>query len=93
MVSTAKEPLPRVEMKCSVAFHSLHFEDTLSFSSYLSSYFEHITRPGSGRNTKKQVPHHSLACRKSTIVRPTRLILGKIMGCEVYVSAADTAGV
>ena len=80
-------------MKCSVAFHSLYFEDMLSFSSSLSSYFEHITRPGSGRNTKKQIPHHSMACRKNVVVGPIRLIQRTIMGCKVHMSTADIAGV
>lgn len=89
----SKEALPKVEMKCSVAFGSLYFEDMLSFNSSLSSCFGRITRPGSGRNTKKQVPHHSMPCRKNIVIGPLRLTQGKLMGCEVYVSTADIAGV
>ena len=56
------------EVKCRVAAHSLYFEGRLAFSSHLRSYFEHITKPYSGGNTKQQVLRHSVAHEKSSVV-------------------------
>ena len=65
----------------------------LSFSCCLNSSFERITGPGSGRNTKKQFSHHSVAWRKGCVVGHTWQMPAKITGCGVDVSTASAAGV